>query len=111
MTPAEHDTICALVSHLPHALASVFLQTVMAKREEAVRFGGPSFRDITRIAGSSPKVWSDIFLTNRRLPEVLRAFVGNLERFLILLESGDAEKMYRFLEEVASLKERLHHEP
>lgn len=89
-------------------LANVFLQTVVTKREDVASFGGPSFRDMTRIAGSSPRMWGDIFLTNRRLSETVRAFMKNLERFLCLLESGREEEVYRFLEEVAYLKERLH---
>lgn len=108
MTPAEHDVICALVSHLPHVLANVFLQTVVAKQENVARFGGPSFRDMTRVAGSSPRIWGDIFLTNRRLSETIRAFIRNLEHFLRLLESGREEEVYRFLEEIACLKEQLY---
>lgn len=96
------------MSHLPHVLANVFLQTVVMEREDVARFGGPSFRDMTRIAGSSPRMWGDIFLTNRRLSATLRAFMKNLERFLRLLESGGEEEMYHFLEEVARLKEQLH---
>lgn len=75
------------------------------------RFGGPSFRDMTRIAGSSPGVWSDIFLTNRRLARAIRAFMSNLEHFLHLLEGGKEEEMHRFLETMASLKERLRRAP
>ncbi|MCS7242363.1 MAG: prephenate dehydrogenase/arogenate dehydrogenase family protein [Candidatus Caldatribacterium sp.] len=96
------------MSHLPHVLASVFLQTVVARREDVACFGGPSFRDMTRVAGSSPSVWGDIFLTNRRLPGVVRAFMENLEHFLYLLEHGEEEEVYRFLKQVTRLKERLY---
>ena len=109
MTPAEHDEVCAVVSHLPHVLASVFLETALARRRDAAFFGGPSFRDMTRVAGSSPSVWVDIFLTNRRLPEVVLEFKKNLERFLVLLEEQDEEGIRTFLERMVLFREGLNY--
>ncbi len=74
-------------------------------------FGGPSFRDMTRVAGSSPQIWSDIFLTNKRLSGAIRVFARNLERFLSLLEDRKEEEVRSFLESMVRLKERLSREP
>jgi len=77
-----HDRMIATVSHLPHVLANVLVAqaadalseeaSLAAKRpggdepSEAVRLPGtgPSFRDITRVAGSNTAIWRDIYLAN-----------------------------------------------
>ena len=70
----------ATVSHLPHALANVLVgQAARALLEEEQRLPatGPSFRDATRVAGSNPAVWRDIFLSNR---EAIEAELRGLHR-------------------------------
>ena len=65
--PELHDAILANVSHLPHVLANVLVQQaarVLSEGEERLPATGPSFRDATRVAGSSSAVWSDIYLSN-----------------------------------------------
>ncbi len=68
MTPEEHDALFAAVSHLPHLLAYALVATV-AQRPDAARlfgFAASGFRDFTRIASSSPEMWRDILVANRR---------------------------------------------
>ncbi|HKH18389.1 MAG TPA: prephenate dehydrogenase/arogenate dehydrogenase family protein [Solirubrobacteraceae bacterium] len=62
-----HDRMLATVSHLPHVLANVLVaQAARALSEEGERLPatGPSFRDITRVAGANTAVWRDIYLAN-----------------------------------------------
>ena len=61
-----HDRILATVSHLPHVLANVLVaQAARALSEdERLPATGPSFRDITRVAGSNTAIWRDIYLAN-----------------------------------------------
>jgi len=62
---ATHDRLLAIVSHLPHVLANVLVaQAAQALGEESVPATGPSFRDITRVAGSNTEIWRDIYLAN-----------------------------------------------
>ncbi len=65
--PDTHDAILATVSHLPHVLANVLVaqaaQALEAGRER-LPATGPSFRDATRVAGSSSAIWTDIYLSN-----------------------------------------------
>ncbi len=72
MTPENHDTAFAAVSHLPHLLAFAYFNAVMAQPagREFLSLAGPGFRDFTRIAASDPAVWRDILLANRE--EVLK---------------------------------------
>ena len=62
-----HDRMLATVSHLPHVLANVLVaQAARARTEEdePLPATGPSFRDITRVAGSNTAIWRDIYLAN-----------------------------------------------
>ncbi len=63
----EHDYAVAGVSHLPHIIASELVNLVKNSDSEAgymklIAAGG--FKDITRIASSSPKMWEQICMTN-----------------------------------------------
>ena len=62
-----HDRLMALVSHLPHVLAGALVNQAAATApggREALRSAGPSFVDLTRVAGSNPPLWADILLAN-----------------------------------------------
>jgi prephenate dehydrogenase len=74
-----HDRMLATVSHLPHVLANVLVAQaarVLSEEEESMAAEpagpetgrlpatGPSFRDITRVAGSNTGIWRDIYLAN-----------------------------------------------
>jgi prephenate dehydrogenase len=86
LEPAEHDRLVALVSHLPYAIATA-LMTLAAGEGDArlFRAAAGSFRDVTRTAGSNPRVWRDIFATNRD------AVVRELDQFTAsLTELRDA---------------------
>ena len=67
LTAEEHDFITAGVSHLPHIIASALVNLVKTLDNDAeymktIAAGG--FRDITRIASSSPVMWQQICLEN-----------------------------------------------
>ena len=69
LTAEEHDFITAGVSHLPHIIASSLVNLVSALDNDAeymktIAAGG--FRDITRIASSSPVMWQQICLENQK---------------------------------------------
>jgi prephenate dehydrogenase len=90
-----HDAILALVSHLPHVLANVLVsqaEAALAAGGERLPATGPSFRDATRVAGSSSAIWSDIYLENRdALIVQIDEIVARLGRVRALLDGGDRE--------------------
>ncbi len=90
--PEEHDRLMALMSHLPHVLANVLMTQAgqHAGSRDALLSAGPSFRDLTRIAGSNRRVWSDIFLDNRAaLLAALASFQEGLQEVLEALAAAD----------------------
>ena len=100
LTPEEHDTVFASVSHLPHLLAFALVDDIANKAHASLLFqyAASGFRDFTRIAGSSPEMWRDISLANQTaLLGELDAYLAQLTRMRAMLASGDGgaiEKVY-----------------
>jgi prephenate dehydrogenase len=91
--PETHDRLVAVFSHLPHVLANVLASQAagrLADHGEALRQVGPSFRDMTRVAGANTQMWTGIYQANRdAIVEEIRTFRRELERVEGLLESGE----------------------
>jgi prephenate dehydrogenase len=89
-----HDRMLATVSHLPHVLANVLVaQAARALSEEGERLPatGPSFRDITRVAGANTAIWRDIYLANSdALVAAIDDATARLATVRTALERGDA---------------------
>jgi prephenate dehydrogenase len=94
MTPAQHDTVFAAVSHLPHLLAFALVDEFAKRPEAAELFGnaGGGFRDFTRIASSHPEMWRDISVANRSaLIAELDLYMSTLLQMRVLLANADAD--------------------
>jgi len=90
-----HDRLMATVSHLPHVLANVLVAAAAAEltgESERIPEVGPSFRDATRVAGSNPAIWGDIFATNRdAVAAAIDAAVERLREAAELIRGGDRD--------------------
>jgi prephenate dehydrogenase len=98
LSPEQHDSVFAAVSHLPHALAYSLVQMVAERPDAGMLFGfaAGGFRDFTRIASSSPEMWRDICLANRdALMSELDAYDAMLARLRAVLASADGEGLER----------------
>lgn len=100
--PYRHDLIVAYISHLPHLLAAavVNLAVSRSKEEEGLLFFASSgFRDFTRIAAGSSRLWADILLDNREA--VLKALseleveIKSFEEALVKKEWQEVEKLLK----------------
>jgi prephenate dehydrogenase len=79
--PDTHDAVMASVSHLPHVLANVLVAQaarVLSAEGERLPATGPSFRDLTRVAGANTALWRDIYLANG--DALVRAIDDAMER-------------------------------
>jgi prephenate dehydrogenase len=80
--PERHDRLVAIVSHLPQ-VASTALMGLAATEEagepDILLLAAGGFRDLTRLAASSPRLWSDILLANRRaVAEAIDLYIARL---------------------------------
>jgi prephenate dehydrogenase len=96
---AEHDRRLASISHLPQALATA-LASLLAHEGIARADLGPGARDMTRLAGSSPEMWTGIAADNASylLPAVA-ALEERLGALRAALAQGDEAWLRRFFEE------------
>lgn len=86
----QHDLAMAVVSHMPHLVASSLVE--LAAEAEVLDCAGPGFHDTTRIAGGPANIWADIFAQNRaHLVAALDALVRRLDGIKVALASGEAE--------------------
>ena len=68
LDPAEHDRVCAWISHLPQMISTALAATLVEEfgpEAPLLDIGGRALRDLTRISGSPYSMWRDIAITNR----------------------------------------------
>ncbi len=107
MDAARHDQILAWVSHLPHALAFSAVAAVSAVDGQLQQFAGPSFRDLTRVAGSSAEMWRDIFLANAaQVDAAITAFTAVLAELQQTLSAGDQPHLEEMLRQAHAAQRR-----
>ncbi|KUJ88539.1 MAG: 3-phosphoshikimate 1-carboxyvinyltransferase [Halomonas sp. 54_146] len=96
MDVERHDQVLARTSHLPHLLAFSLVDT-LARQDERLdifRYAAGGFRDFTRIAGSDPVMWRDIFIANKQaVLASLDDFEAGLERLRRAVEAGDSDAL------------------
>ncbi len=97
--PADyHDKVLAVTSHLPHLIAYTIVGTAFdlegQEQRDVIRFSAGGFRDFTRIAGSNPIMWRDIFLNNREaVLEMLQRFSEDLSYLQRAIRWGEGDKL------------------
>lgn len=96
MEVEHHDQVLAATSHLPHLLAFTLVDSLAKRSEnlEIFRYAAGGFRDFTRIAGSDPVMWHDIFLANREaVLRTLDAFRDDLDALRGAVDAGDGHQL------------------
>lgn len=98
MEASHHDKVLAMTSHLPHLISYTIVGTAFdlaeSERGEVIKFAAGGFRDFTRIAGSDPVMWRDIFLNNREaVLEILQRFGEDLSRLQRAIRWGEGEAL------------------
>lgn len=109
LTPQEHDTVFASVSHLPHLLAYALVDDIAAKphAELLFQYAASGFRDFTRIAGSSPEMWRDISLANQgALLGELDAYLAQLTQLRTLLAARDGSAIFAVFANAQQARQR-----
>lgn len=98
----KHDCITGTISHLPHIIAASLVNYVRDNDTEdelmkALAAGG--FKDITRIASSSPVMWQQICLKNgRNISQILSGYIQSLEKAKASIDSANEEELYSLFE-------------
>jgi len=108
INPVDHDMLVAHTSHMLHVVASALAQAVLDcpdAEQKQMRFSGcaTGFRDTSRIASSSPRMWREIIENNQGAAlSAIASFEKRLHRLRKIIENGEFDE---FEQEFAQGKE------
>jgi len=107
----EHDKITAAISHVPHIIASALVNMIedidsSDGRMRLLAAGG--FKDITRIASSSPQMWESIILSNKqKISDMLDTFIKYLYEFKKSVELSDSSSIFSFFDKARLYRAKI----
>ncbi len=110
MDAEAHDRHAALISHMPHAVSYALANSVMGQEDPRaiIALAGGGFRDMSRIAKSSPAMWRDVFEQNQtNLITSIDRFQEELDRCRTLVAEEKWEELYDWMEAANRLHEIL----
>jgi cyclohexadieny/prephenate dehydrogenase len=112
MSAKEHDHVLSLTSHLPHIISYSLVLTAIKKEKSVnsklVKFSAGGFRDFTRVAGSDPEMWRDIFLANsEEIKKLTNIFIDELKKFSKDLNSQNSKKLLIKLQKTKNIRNRI----
>ncbi len=108
MDAATHDNILAKTSHLPHVLAYVLVNTLLAQPnvDNLFDFAAGGFRDFSRIASSDPTMWHDILLANKQaVLAAIEQFENELQITRRAIEQDDGDALFKLLTEAKTARD------
>ena len=110
MDAVEHDKHASFISHLPHALSYALANSVMGKEEpkSILLLAGGGFKDMSRIAKSSPLMWTDIFKQNRKnLLSSIELFQRELNKCKKIVEDEKWDELEKWMGNATTLHKIL----
>ena len=99
MSPERHDRVLAITSHLPHLIAYTIVSTAADLEEDmksdVIKYSAGGFRDFTRIAGSDPTMWRDIFINNQAaILEIAQRFTEDVTALQRSIRRNEGEALF-----------------
>jgi len=110
MGAREHDRHAAFISHMPHALSYALANAVMSQEDpkSIIALAGGGFRDMSRIAKSSPRMWEDIFRQNKgNLLTAIDYFNTELKRCQEMVEKEEWDELNQWMQDANKLHDIL----
>ena len=106
-----HDAYLAMVSHMPHLLASILTQVSGGDElgELRMKLSAGGFRDCTRVAGGLPSMWREIIYGNRHnVIEGLTQIESEIEHVKAILSQDDeGQALESYLERSREIRNKL----
>jgi prephenate dehydrogenase len=111
VSPHTHDWLTGVISHFPHIVAAGLVKQAEKYSQEnelVSRLAAGGFRDITRIASSSPEMWRDILLHNGDiLLRLMDDWLQEMAKIKELVASRNSEEIYRFFSEAKAFRDEM----
>ena len=110
MDSNQHDIHACYMSHLPHILSFSLANTVMSHEDpkSIIALAAGGFKDMSRIAKSSPRLWGDIFKQNKtNLLASIDLFESQLQNARKMVEEDNYEDLEKWMKKANTLHEIL----
>ena len=110
MDAKEHDRHAAFISHLPHAISYALANSVLKQEDpkSILILAAGGFKDMSRLAKSSPNMWRDIFKQNREnLLESIDVFKKELKYAQKLIEEKKWDELKDWMQKATTLHDIL----
>jgi len=110
MNSKDHDIHTSYISHLPHAISYALANTVMDCEDpkNIVSLASGGFKDMSRIAKSSPKMWADIFKQNKNnILTSINIFEKQMSEVKQMLQNDEYDKIKSWMLKANSLHDIL----
>jgi|TARA_Y100000814_G_scaffold83416_1_gene55610 cyclohexadieny/prephenate dehydrogenase len=100
MEPKRHDRVLAMTSHIPQLIAYSVVGTATElesqMKDEVIKYSAAGFRDFTRLAGSDPVMWRDVYEKNK---EAVLEMLGRFSEDLLTYQKAIRNNDLKYLEE------------
>ena len=114
MKAERHDRVLAMTSHIPQLIAYSIVATASEleerMRDEVIKYSAAGFRDFTRLAGSDPVMWRDVYLLNKdAVLEMLGRFTEDLTSLQKAIRNNDTntlEKIFTSTKDIRKIIEK-----
>ena len=115
MDAEHHDRVLAMTSHIPQLIAYSIVATATELethlKDEVIKYSAAGFRDFTRLAGSDPIMWRDVYSMNKNaVLEMLGRFTEDLSTLQKAIRNNDLsflENTFRSTREVRKTIEEI----
>ncbi len=111
LSPADHDRLVAVVSHVPHLVAATLMNAAAegAKADSALlRLAAGGFRDMTRVAAGQPSIWPDICADNAdAILQGLDRLVDDLTTLRAKVAASDRTGLLELLQRASKARREL----
>lgn len=109
MDAETHDSLVALVSHLPQMVAYGVAKTVGVTTEnnQWSTIAASGFDSSTRLAKSPADIWIPILLQNKdNVKRYLQSFIQEMEHLVYMLNTDDANGIAQFIQHSQAVREK-----
>jgi prephenate dehydrogenase len=107
MDAQEHDTLVAVVSHLPHLVSVALVDATVndANWSAMAKLAASGYKDTTRLASGDPRMNRDICLTNKKpILDAIDNYIRSLNELRRLISDGD-EKIEEYFIQAREARE------
>jgi len=112
MDPDHHDRILAMTSHVPQLIAYSIVATATELethiKDEVIKYSAAGFRDFTRLAGSDPVMWRDVYSKNKEaVLEMLGRFTEDLTNLQKAIRNNDLSLLEKTFYSTREIRKKI----